>query len=395
MKKAVFIMLREVRDFLQDKGDLSFSLLLPILTFALIYGAFSGNLQFNGTAYVVNDDAGGKYSALLIQKLKSYKGLAVQTLSASDADSKLSRSAILMAVYIPSDFSARLSAAQPTQLIFKERGNGGTEGQIVTNLVQGAAQEIGQQVQVLGSVESFPALQSTSVSKPQIESTVEQLLAQEAVTPSVSVVDNTVGKVPDPVSQFLPGIMTMYVLFAVNLTAQALVNERRNGTLERLMTTRIKVRELFFGKFLAYIARGFVQTTVLLLLAYAVFRFFTPVTFLEALVLALIFATTCSALGLIIGSISRTQGQATWISVFFTMLMVMLSGTFFTIQKGSVMDSLSHVSINTYANAAFRSVITEGGSLANVRNDIFVMIGVAAVGLIVAGLLFRATQEGK
>ena len=60
MKKAFFIMLREVRDFLQDKGDLSFSLLLPVLTFALIYGAFSGNLQFNGNAYIVNEDAGGK-----------------------------------------------------------------------------------------------------------------------------------------------------------------------------------------------------------------------------------------------------------------------------------------------------------------------------------------------
>lgn len=392
MKKSFFIMLREVRDFLQDKGDLSFSLLLPVLTFALIYGAFSGNLQFNGTAYVVNEDAGGKYSTMLLQKLEGYKGLTVQTLSAEIADSRLARSAILMAVFIPSDFSARLTAGQPTQLTFKERGNGGTEGQIVANMVQGAAQEIGQQVQVVQRVESSPALQSTGISKPQIDSTVQQLLVQEESSPSVAIIDTTIGQAPDPVSQFLPGIMTMYVLFAINLTAQALVNERRNGTLERLMTTRLRVRELFFGKFLAYIARGFVQTTVLLLLSYAVFRLFTPVTFLEALVLALIFSTSCSALGLIIGSISKTPGQATWISVFFTMLMVMLSGTFFTIQKGSLMDTLSHFSINTYANNAFGAIITQGGSLAAVRNDILVMLAVAAVGLVIGGLTFRATQ---
>ncbi len=395
MKKAFFIMLREVRDFLQDRGDLSFSLLLPVLTFALIYGAFGGSLQFNGTAYVVNADSGGKYSTMLVQQLKSYKGLGVQTLSASEADSRLARSAILMAVYIPSDFSSNLEAGQPTQLVFKERGNGGTEGQIVSNLVQGAAQNIGQRLQVLAQVESSPALQNMSISKPQVETVTQNLLSQEQASPSVGIVDNTVGKVPDPVNQFLPGILTMYVLFAVNLTAQALVNERRNGTLERLMTTRLQVRELFFGKFLAYIARGFVQTTVLLALSYAVFRLFTPLTFLEAIALAIVFSTTCSALGLIIGSVSRTQGQATWISVFFTMLMVMLSGTFFSIEKGSLMDTLSHVSINTYANDAFRSVLLQGGSLYTARTDILIMIVVAIVGLIVAGLTFRATQEGK
>ena len=395
MKKAYFIMIKEVRDFLQDKGDLSFSILLPVITFALLYGAFSGNLQFNGTAYIVNQDNGGKYSTMLIKELNSYSGLSVQTLSASDADSKLSRSAILLAVYIPSDFSANLASGQPAQLLFKERGNGGTDGQIVAGVVQGAAQKIGQEVQVLNQVKQSSYLKAAGINDSQIQITVQQLLAADQSSPAVAVIDTTVGKTVDPLSQFLPGIITMYVLFAINLTAQALVSERRTGTLERLATTRLKVRELFFGKFLAYVARGFLQTLALMLLALAVFHFFTPVSFLESLVLALIFAAASSAIGLIIGSIARTNGQATWISVFFTMLMVMLSGTFFTIQKGTTLDALSHISINTYANNAFRGVMIDNGSLASVRSDIFVLLGVAVAGIIIASLVFRVTQEGK
>jgi ABC-type Na+ efflux pump permease subunit len=38
MKKAFLIMQKEVKDFLRDKGDLSFGLLLPVLIFALMYG---------------------------------------------------------------------------------------------------------------------------------------------------------------------------------------------------------------------------------------------------------------------------------------------------------------------------------------------------------------------
>jgi ABC-2 type transport system permease protein len=392
MKKAFFIMLREVRDFLQDTGDLSFSLLLPILTFALIYGAFSGNLQFNGTAYVVNEDAGGQYSTVLLQKLEANKGLHVSLLSASDADSKLSRSAILMAVIIPSDFSAKLAAGQPTELVFKERGNGGTEGQIVASLVEGAAADIARPVQIQNQVSTTLG---GNVSPTLVATIVQQSLAQEQTAPAVSVTETLEGATPDPVSQFLPGIMTMYVLFAVNLTAQALVEERRRGTLERLMTTGLRIRELFFGKFLAYVARGLIQTAVLLLLAEVVFRLFTTVTFLESLALALIFAAACSAIGLTIGSISRTQGQATWISVFFTMLMVMLSGTFISIQQGTLLGTLSHFSINTYANNAFSAVISKGGSLAPAMSDILIMSGVAAAFLVIAGLVFHSSQESK
>jgi len=393
MKKAFFIMIKEVRDFLRDRGDLSFSLLLPILIFGLMYGAFGGNLQFNGTAYVVNEDPGGQYSTLLLQRLGEYKGLTIQQLSASDADAKLSRSGILMAIYIPAGFSAKLASSQPAQLTFKQRGNGGTEGQIVSSLVSGTAEGISQDIEVQNRVQSDLAGKGSNTRL--IQTTVSQFLAEEKSTPTVSINEVQVGSSPDPVNQFLPGLITMFVLFAVNLTAQALVDERRKGTLERLLATRLKTGELFGGKFLAYMARGFVQTAVLLLLAYAVFRIFTPLSFLEALVIALIFAAAASAIGLIIGSVSRTPNQATWISVFVTMLMVMLSGTFVPVTEGTILGTLSHFSINTYANDAFRTIISKGGSLVDARTDILVMVGVAIVGLVLSRFLFRVTQSGK
>lgn len=393
MKKAFFIMLKEVRDFLRDKGDMAFSLVLPVAIFALMYGAFGGSTLFNGTAYIVNEDAGGQYSTRLLEELESYEGLTVELLSASDADSRLSRSNILMAVFIPENFSANLEAGQPVQLVFKQRGNGGDESQIVASLVQGAAAGLSQELEIQNRVKS--SLADTSLTDLQIETTVQQFLAEEQESPSVTVNEVNLGGRPDPINQFLPGILTMFVLFAVNLTAQTLVEERRKGTLERLITTRLKTGELFMGKFLAYTARGFVQTVILLLLAYAVFQLFTPFSFLEAVVLALIFAAACAAIGLIIGSLSKTQNQATWISVFFTMLMMMLSGTFVSVSEGTLLGTLSRFSINTYANDAFRTIINQTGTLADIWMEIAVLAGVAVVGLIISRFLFRVAQGGK
>jgi len=393
MKKIWYIMLKEIRDFLQDKGDLSFSLVLPILIFGLMYGAFGGQTQFNGTAYIVNEDAGGRYSQLLIDRLADYQGLKIKILTAEDANSRLSRSNILMAVFIPPDFSANLTAGQSTQIIFKQRGNGSTEGQIAASLVQGVAGQISQEVKLENNLKSD--LSGSGASEQQISAVYQTVAAREQSDPAVRVVENTLDGSSDPVNQYLPGIMTMFVLFAISLTAQTLVEERRQGTLERLLASRLKVSELFLGKFLAYTARGLVQTAILMLLAYAVFGLFTPLTFLEALFLALLFSAACSTLGIIIGSIARTPNQATWIAVFFTMFMVMLSGTFIALTPGTTLAAFSKLSLNTYANEAFRGIIMDQASLGSLTSEILVLSGVTVVGLIVSRWLFKISQGGK
>jgi len=392
MKKAFYIMLKEAKDFFQDKGDLAFSILLPVLIFGLIYGAFGSNLQFTATAHIVNEDS-GQYSTQLLEILQSNDGISLELLTREEADTRLERSAILMAAYIPKDFSSKLAAGQPVQIIFKQRGNGDTADQIVFSLIQGAANKLDGNLQVLNQVQAD--LAGHNIHPQQIAVVVDQIQAEGQQNPAVAIKETNFGSQPDPVNQFLPGIMTMFVLFAVNLTAQALVDERRKGTLERLLTTRLKIGELFIGKFMAYTARGFIQTVLLMLLAYAVFQVFTPLSFLQAIVMALLFASACSTIGLIIGSLCKTQNQATWISVFFTMLMVMLSGTFVAVSEGTILGTLSHFSINTYANDAFRALITRGGSLADITSEIMVRVGVTVVGLIISRFLFRATQGGK
>ena len=393
MNRALIVALREVRTYLQDKADLTFSLLLPIAIFALMYGAFGGESMFHGTAHVVNEDQGGTYSVLLLEQLDELDNLDVELLSLSEADSKLDRSDLLMVIYIPKDFSDKLASGEPTQLIFKQRGNGGQESQIVASLVRGVVEGINQQFQMYSQVGN--ALAGKNIPPESIEITVQKFLGQEDENPIVGVREETVGSSPDPVKQFLPGIITMFVLFAITLSARAIVEERRKGTLERLLTTRLSVGQLFIGKFLASASRGFVQTLILLILAYIVFQLFTPLSFVETLVIALIFAAAASALGLVIASIARSENAATWIAVFFTMAMVMLGGTFFTISEGSALYPISRFSVNTYANDAFKMIMAQGGSLADVGLELGVMGGVIVVGLVLSRILFRALPGGR
>ncbi len=392
MKRALYIALNEVKLYLQDKGDLAFSLLLPIVTFALIYGAFGGQTMFETTAYVVDEDE-GVYSSIFLEQLEAVKGVDVELITTSQADTKLERSDVLLVLHIPDGFSEALTSGDGAQLTFKQRGNAGQEGQIVANIIRGVAEEINQAFQVHRQVSE--SLQGKGIPEDRIEVVVQEFLDKERRQPVVGVVEETLGGSPDFVNQFLPGIVTMYVLFAIAMAARVIVEERRKGTLERLLTTRLSVGQLFIGKFFASVSRGFVQTLILLGLSYAVFQIFTPLSFLESLVIALIFAGTASAVGLIIASIARSEDGATWIAVVFSVITFMIGGTFFEIAEGTTLYTISRLSINSYANDAFKVIIAQGGSLADVGTELGILAGVMVVGLIISRLIFRVVPGGK
>ena len=392
MKRAFFIAFNEVKLYLQDKGDLAFSLLLPIVTFALIYGAFGGETMFETTAYVVDEDK-GVYSSVLLEQLEVVEGVDVEILTPTEANTKLERSDVLLVLYIPEGFSQALTSGDGAQLTFRQRGNSGQEGQIVASIIRGVAEDINREFQVRGQVSEI--LQGTGISQESIDVTVQEKLEQERETPIVGVREETLGGSPDFVNQFLPGIVTMYVLFAIAMASRVIVEERRKGTLERLLTTRLSVGQLFVGKFFASVARGFVQTLILLGLSYAVFQIFTPLSFLASLVIALVFAGTASGIGLIIASIARSEAGASWIAVVFSVITFMFGGTFFEIAEGTGLYTISRFSINSYANDAFQVIMVEGGSLAEVGSELGILAGVMVAGLLISRLIFRVVPGGK
>ena len=77
------------------------------------------------------------------------------------------------------------------------------------------------------------------------------------------------------------------------------------------------------------------------------------------------------------------------------MATVMLGGTFFEISEGTVLYSISKLSLNTYANDAFKTLISEGGNIGMLGLEIAVLAGVTVVGLIISRLLFKAIPQGK
>lgn len=381
----------ELKRFAADRSALAFSIALPIALFALMYGVFGQDVSFNATANMVDLD-GGPVAAKLIDRISTIDGLTVELLTEAEADKALDRSQILTAVFIPVGFSESLEAGEPSSVLLKQRGSGGETGQIVSQIVRGVAQDIAAEFEVRQMVGS--QLDDRRVPDTRIAATVGTVIEQAAVAPLVAVESRTMGEGEDPFGRLIPGVLTMFLMFAATLSAASIINERKAGTLERLLTTRLSVNQLFLGKFLASAGRAMVQVMILLSLAFAVLRVADAVAFAQVVVFSLLIAAAVSSLGLLVAGLARTEDQATWGSVFLTMIMTVFSGTFISVGETGVLAFLSKLTLNKYAIDAIRYILTGSGGLAEQGPEAAILGCIAMVGFVVARATFRTVQQG-
>lgn len=128
----------------------------------------------------------------------------------------------------------------------------------------------------------------------------------------------------------VPGLIgVILTMTMVMLTSMAIARERERGTLEQLIVSPVKSVELIIGKILPYIAIGYVQMTLVLVVGRIAFD--VPVTgslpLLFALTFFFIFANL--ALGLFFSTLAKTQQQAMQMSFFFFLPNILLSGFMF------------------------------------------------------------------
>jgi len=104
------------------------------------------------------------------------------------------------------------------------------------------------------------------------------------------------------------------------------VREKEIGTLEQLMVTPIRRVELILGKVLPFVLIGFVEINVMLVLAFVVFDLTMAGNYFVLLFVSLLYFLTTLGLGMFVSTLAETQQQAMFISWFFMIFLILMSG---------------------------------------------------------------------
>jgi ABC-type multidrug transport system permease subunit len=139
--------------------------------------------------------------------------------------------------------------------------------------------------------------------------------------------------IPTGFEQAIPGIMVMFTLVVMLTTgAVTLVIERRQGLLRRLASTPISAQSIVAGKWAGRLVLGLVQITFAALAGTLLFRMDWGPQRLMVGVVLLAWGALCASLGLFLGSLARTEGQAAGIGVLAANALAALGGCWWPIE---------------------------------------------------------------
>jgi len=192
-------------------------------------------------------------------------------------------------------------------------------------------------------------------------------LTHPAVTIQTIQAGTAAGQVPSGFVLSSPGMLVNFIMFSLTTAGVALIVERRNGTLQRLMTTRVRRWELIFGK----VAGMFVLTFVQQILLLGVGQLFFGVDYLrdpEALLVMMVsLSLVASTLGLLIASVLKSEQALIATTVLVSMGVSALSGAWFPLEiTGSAYQFVGHLLPTSWILDGLRGVVVRGFDVADV-----------------------------
>lgn len=338
-----------------DRAALMLSFIVPIVFFSIFAGIFGAQKSKTPkTSVVIADldrsessrrliDALGRESALDLV-LTPKKSTAV--FDAKSAEDYVRAGDAPVALIIPKGFGT-------TPIRFDAPGNGPAfrvlsdsadpiADQVVSGLLQKTMMMSMPEMMMNAGVSEVDRWSGglTAQQKATINQNMQSYRTYSARTPARPTASDSIIRIErtDVVGQnksnivaalYAAGTGVMFLLFTASNAGGALLEENESGTLDRILTTRLTLTQLLFGK-LAYLwTLGFTQISIMFLWGALAFRLQLFQHIGGFLIMALSTSLATSAFGLLLASICRTRAQLGALSTLVVLSLSAIGGSMF------------------------------------------------------------------
>jgi ABC-2 type transport system permease protein len=198
------------------------------------------------------------------------------------------------------------------------------------------------------------------------------------------------------VYMFVPGLMALILmLISALMTSITITREKEFGTMEPLLASPLKPREIILGKVTPYVLLSFVNAITILILGVLVFK--VPVKGSVPLLLAesLLYITLALSLGVFISSVAKTQQIAMVFSMVGLMLpTILLSGFIFPIENmPEVLQWFSTIMPARWFIIIIKNIMLKGTGLAFVWKETLILLFMTLFFIIAAVKRFKTRLE--
>lgn len=374
MRKILHIIKKEFIQVRRDRGMLMILFVAPLLQLLILGFVISSEVRNIRTVICDLDDS--STSRLLVERIRNsgYFDLAWFDTRQNHLHEYLDDGRAVVAVVIPSDFSTRLQRGERTSLQVLMDGQDSNTSTIALGYINGILQ---------------------SEMMDQIEG---QLMGSEAaaevhlISPNLRVWYNEELKNSD---YMVPGIVVFLLTMVTTLVAaMGLVREREIGTLEQLLVAPLRKHELLIGKLVPFAVLGLIELAFAISVAKLIYDIPIVGNLGLLLIFTIVYLFTTLGLGLFISATSGTQQQAMFLTLFFLMFFMLMSGFLFPIENmPKTMQIISLLNPMRYFVLVIREIFIKGAVVRHLFHQGVALLIFGAVVFTFAVLRFQSRMK--
>ena len=377
MRAALVITARILRQRVRDRSAIIFAVVTPLglaLAFTfLIPNEFS---TYHTRIGIVDDDGGEMATTLVDQVFGHLEEAGVATIvptgTAAEAEQAVRDGDLGAGVVIPAGFTAAIMQGDPAQLRIIT-GEFTVAGEVARATAARFASDV-------GAVQLMVATESTVTGLPADPASIGAAQAAVQQPSPIAVADASTERLQANLATFYGAAMAiMFVFFATQYGALAILAERQTGTLNRLLAAPISQATILLGSALAGLVLGYVAMLVLLVATtLLVGASWGP----PALVLLLLGAAVIAAMGIsmVVATLAKTVSQAGSLNAIVALSLAAVGGVFIPLSQAP--EALVNVSLITPHAWFLRAIDTLSGSdptLAAIAPSLLVLVGMGVV----------------
>jgi len=410
LKQIWFITLKDLKIFIADRASLFFSIVFPFL-FIILFNSLMGGVGGGDSRLelhmVTREPAGGlSWQILSLMETKDEASLKPgDPVIIWDKDYEAAKQAVSSGnlsgfLSFPADFTRGIMDGSGARLeIFADAGGGGMGTRAALNGVAGAiASQINANISIVKAAGELLAISGATRAEIEafIKKITDELFSGGAATVSyLAFQTQKVGDVEaqNPANWVIPGYLVMFVFMTAATSAVAIVKERQDHTLERLLSTSVRRESILGGIFSGIAARGLVQIIIFWVVGILVFHIDLGLSPPAVIILSVLMVIMSSAFALMLATLAGTIRSATSLAVITSLLLAPLGGCWWpTFLYPEWMQNFAKITPHAWATTGFNKLMVFGASFGDAMPSMLALVVFTVIFGVIAIWRFRVSE---
>ncbi|MFC1914830.1 ABC transporter permease [Chloroflexota bacterium] len=409
-RQAWFIARKDLKLFATDRSALFFFILFPFLFVALFNVILSdaggedermelhlvtqedrGDLSYQiAEAMVTEDESELEPGELLIVWDKNYEE-ALQAVADGKIDGFLA---------FPADFSKGILLGYGANIEVVADPEATYYRAALNSIAESIASQVGLQQVTRGAITGLMLegwFESPNDAARIGQELPDFLSAQGGVRTRPSLIEYDVEKVgevegEEPSNFVVPGYLVMFVFMAAAFSAETIVRERQNHTLERLLAASVKRESILGGIFAGTAAKGLIQITIFWTVGILVFHMDLGLSLTAVILLSILMVIMSSAFAIMLATLAKTQRSAGSIALITSLVLAPLGGCWWPLFiTPRWMQSIAKITPHGWATTGFNKLLVFNADFSAATPEMLALLGFAILFGVVAVWRFRTS----